>query len=184
MSSNILEELEKYKQSYYSENKKNLIFKKDQKMEVASKIASEFNVDELLKKTVFIIPGTNKMYVDYLVFKLYAHPTNYLRFVEYTQSLIPDCIRKYGTFECHVNLSTFTVSAAERYKEIVEIFNVVGLQNDTDYSIQLTHLYVYNTPSSIDHISKIIFRLIEPALRDKIVLYSKAESVLLNPLPK
>jgi hypothetical protein len=184
MSSNILEELEKYKQSYYSENKKNLIFKKDQKMEVASKIATEFNVDELLRKTVFIIPGTNKMYVDYLVFKLYAHPTNYVRFVEYTQSLIPDCIRKYGTFECHVNLSTFTVSAAERYKEIVEIFNVIGLRNDTDYSIQLTNLYVYNTPSSIDHISKIIFRLIEPELRDKIVLYSKAESVLLNPLPK
>jgi hypothetical protein len=153
-------------------------------MEVASKIATEFNVDELLRKTVFIIPGTNKMYVDYLVFKLYAHPTNYVRFVEYTQSLIPDCIQKYGTFECHVNLSTFTVSAAERYKEIVEIFNVVGLRNNTDYSIQLTNLYVYNTPISIDHISKIIFRLIEPELRDKIVLYSKAESVLLNPLPK
>lgn len=83
MSSNILDELEKYKQSYYSENKKNLFFKKDQKMEVASKIATEFNVDELLKRTVFIIPGTNKMYVDYLVFKLYAHPTNYVRFVEY-----------------------------------------------------------------------------------------------------
>lgn len=87
-------------------------------------------------------------------------------------------------FECHLNLSTFTVSAAERYKEIVEIFNVVGLQNDTDYSNQLTHLYVYNTPSSIDHISKIIFCLIEPALRAKIVLYNKAESALLNPLPK
>lgn len=184
MSSNILEELEKYKQSYYSENKKNLIFKKDQKMEVASKIASEFNVDELLKKTVYIIHGTNKMYVDYLVFKLYAHPTNYLQFVEYTQSLIPECIRKYGTFECHINLSTFTVSAAERYKQIVEIFNVVGLRNDTDYSNQLTHLYVYNTPSAVDHISKIIFCLIEPALRNKIVLYNKAESVLLNPLSK
>ena len=183
MSSNILEELEKYKQSYYSENKKNLIFKKDQKMEVASKIATEFNVDELLRRTVFIIPGTNKMYVDYLVFKLYAHPTNYIRFVEYTQSLIPECIRKYGTFECHVNLNTFTVSAAERYKQIVEIFNTVGLQNDTDYTIQLTHLYVYNTPSAVDYISKILFRLIEPALRDKIVFYNKADSILLNPLP-
>jgi len=184
MSSNILEELEKYKQSYYSENKKNVIFKKDQKMEVASKIATEFNIEELLMKTAYVIPGTNKIYIDYLVFKLYAHPTNYTRLVEYIQSMIPDCVRKYGAFECHLNLSTFTVSAAERYKQIAEIFNSVGLQNDTDYSNQLTHLYVYNTPSAIDHISKIIFYLIEPVLRNKIVLYTKSESVLLNPLPK
>ena len=183
MSSNIIEELEKYKQSYYSENKKNLIFKKTQKMEVASKIATEFNVDELLGRTVYIIPGTNKIYVDYLVLKLYAHPTNFLRFAEYAQSLIPECICKYGTFECHLNLNTFTVSAAERYKQIVVIFNAIGLQNDTDFSNQLTHLYVYNTPSAIDHISKIFFRLIEPTVRNKIVFYSKAESILLNPLP-
>jgi hypothetical protein len=77
MSNNLLDDLEKYKSSYYSENKKNVFFKKDQKMDMASKIATEFNLDDLIRKTIYIIPGTNQIYFDYNVFKMYAHPTNY-----------------------------------------------------------------------------------------------------------
>lgn len=182
MSDNLLNDLEKYKSAYYSENKKNVLFKKDQKMDMASKIATEFNVETLVQKTVYIITGTNRIFIDYNVFKMFAHPSNYQYFVDYTQGLIGQTIQMFGAFECHVNMNSFTVSAAERYRGIIELFNAVGERNGTDYAVQMIVLHIYNTPSSIDHIYKILANLIEPEVRRKIVFHNKAESALLNPL--
>jgi hypothetical protein len=182
MSDNLLGDLEKFKSAYYSENKKNVLFKKDQKMDMASKISTEFNVETLMRKTIYIIPGTNELYFDYNVFKMFAHPSNYLSFVNYTHALILHIIQTSGAFVSHVNINSFTASAAERYKGILELFNEVGLQNDTNYAVNMTTLHVYNTPSSLEHIYKLISGLIDPEVRSKIVFHSKAESSLLNPV--
>ena len=182
MSDNLLNDLEKYKSSYYSENKKNLFFKKDQKMDMASKIATEFNLDDLIRKTIYIKPGTNQIYFDYNVFKMFAHPSNYELFVKYTQALILHCIQTCGDFDCHVNVNSFTASAAERYKGVLELFNAISERNDTNYAPKMTKLHVYNTPSSLEHIYKLIAGLIDPEVRSKIVFHNKAESSLLNPV--
>ena len=182
MSDNLLNDLEKYKSAYYTENKKNVLFKKDQKMDMASKISTEFNLETLIQKTIYILPGTNEIYFDYNVFKMFAHPTNYASFVQYTQALIVHCIQNYGTFMCHVNVNSFTASAAERYKGILELFNAITERDDTNYAPKMTKLHVYNTPSSLEHIYKLISGLIDPEVRSKIVFHSKAESTLLNPV--
>ena len=182
MSDNLLGDLEKFKSAYYTENKKNVLFKKDQKMDMASKISTEFNLEALISKTIYILPGKNELYFDYNVFKMFAHPSNYLSFVNYTHALILNAIQTSGTFVCHVNINSFTASAAERYKGILELFNEVSLRNDTNYAINLTKLHVYNTPSSVEHIYKLISGLIDPEVRSKIVFHSKAESTLLNPV--
>jgi hypothetical protein len=182
MSDNLLNDLEKYKSAYYTENKKNVLFKKDQKMDMASKISTEFNLETLIQKTIYILPGTNEIYFDYNVFKMFAHPTNYASFVNYTQVLIVHCIQNYGTFMCHVNVNSFTASAAERYKGILELFNAITERDDTNYAPKMTKLHVYNTPSSLEHIYKLISGLIDPEVRSKIVFHSKAESTLLNPV--
>lgn len=182
MSDNLLNDLEKYKSAYYTENKKNVLFKKDQKMDMASKISTEFNLETLIQKTIYILPGTNEIYFDYNVFKMFAHPTNYASFVNYTQVLIVHCIQNYGTFMCHVNVNSFTASAAERYKGILELFNAITERDDTNYAPKMIKLHVYNTPSSLEHIYKLISGLIEPEVRSKIVFHSKAESTLLNPV--
>jgi hypothetical protein len=181
MSDNLLSDLEKYKSSYYSENKKNIFFKKDQKMDMASKIATEFNLDDLIRKTIYIIPGTNQIYFDYNVFKMFAHPTNYELFVSYSQMLIAQPIKTHGSFECHVNMNSFTASAAERYKGVLELFNAISERNDTNYAPRMTQLHVYNTPSSLEHVYKLIVGLIDPLVRSKIVFHNKADSALLNP---
>jgi len=182
MSDNLLNDLEKYKSAYYTENKKNVLVKKDQKMDMASKISTEFNLETLIQKTIYILPGTNEIYFDYNVFKMFAHPTNYLSFVNYTQALIAHCIQNYGAFMCHVNVNSFTASAAERYKGILELFNAISERNDTNYAPKMTKLHVYNTPSSLEHIYKLISGLIDPEVRSKIVFHNKAESTLLNPV--
>ena len=179
---NLANNLEKYKSKYYEDNKKNVFFKKDQKMDMASKISTEFNLETLVRKTIYILPGTNELYFDYNVFKMFAHPTNYLSFVNYTHALILHAIQTSGTFVSHVNINSFTASAAERYKGILELFNEVSERNDTNYAINLTKLHVYNTPSSLEHIYKLISGLIDPEVRSKIVFHSKAESALLNPV--
>ena len=182
MSDNLLNDLEKFKTAYYSDNKKNILFKKDQKMDMASKVSSEFNLETLMRKTIYVIPGTNQIYFDYNVFKMFAHPTNYLSFINYTQTLIVHSIKTYGSFVCHVNINSFTASAAERYKGVLELFNSITERDDTNYSPRMTKLHVYNTPSSLEHIYKLISGLIEPDVRSKIIFHSKAESALLNPV--
>jgi hypothetical protein len=182
MSDNLLDDLEKFKNSYYSENKKNILFKKDQKMDMASKISTEFNLETLMPKTIYILPGTNRIYFDYNVFKMFAHPTNYASFIGYTQMLIVQSIQSYGSFECHFNINSFTASAAERYKGILELFNAITERDDTNYAPKMTKLHVYNTPSSLEHIYKLISGLIDPEVRSKIVFHSKAESAILNPV--
>ena len=180
--SNILDDIEKYKETYYAENKKNTFFKKDQKMEIASKISTEFNLSILFHKTVYILNETNHIYLDYNYFKMFAHPSNYVQFVEYTHAIIATCVKEFGNFVVHLNINTFTASAAERYKAVFEIFNSYSERMDSNFTFELVKLHVYNAPSSMDHIYKLLVYLIEPGVRDKIVFYNKAESLLTNPV--
>jgi hypothetical protein len=175
MSEDILNELNKFKDTYYSENKKNNIFnKKEQKYDVAKEILTKFDINLLLQKTAFIIPKTNKIFVNYQIFKQFACPDNYEIFVKYIQNKIPFLINQYGSFECHIDIDTFTISAAERYKGVIEVFcRDVFEITFTDY---LNHIYIYNVPTMIDKIAKILLKLIDKETKDKIVLVNKEDS--------
>ena len=151
MSKDILNDLNEFKNKYYNENKKKSIFNKnEQKYELAREVLSKFDINMLLKKTAYIIPNTNKLFVNYQIFKQFAHPENYEIFVKYVQNMIPFLIEKYGEFECHIDIDTFTISAAERYKGVIQVFcRDVFEVSFTEY---LKHIYVYNIPSMIDKI--------------------------------
>jgi len=92
MSDDLLNELEKFKSQYYSDNKKNMIFKSTQKNHLASSICEQFGTDDLFIRTSFIIPNTNKIYITYPLLKLFANPSNYEQFTNYVQSLFLRCI--------------------------------------------------------------------------------------------
>ena len=68
--------------------KKNVFQKKAQKYEVAKEITSRFDINMLLQKTAYIIPNTNKVFVNYQMFKQFAQPDNYELFVKYVQNLV------------------------------------------------------------------------------------------------
>ena len=170
---NLVEQLEQYKNEYYNENTKNIVFKSNQKMDCAAKIAAQISLEDLLSKTMFILPNTNKVFIDYSIFKVYAHPGIYDKIINYIQGLFNICIANYGVFEAHVDLKSFTVSAAHRYKEIIDVFYQTSLRNETVYYIKLDAMYVYNTPSTITDIAKIF---LNPDIMPKVKTFSKEES--------
>jgi hypothetical protein len=152
-----------------------VFFKKDQKMDLANKVCTEFDITQLINKTIYIISGTNKIYVDYTIFKLYANPSIFEIIITHVQDLSMRLIQEYGVFECHLNIDTFTVTAAERYQNIIHMFCNQPLDG-FDYTDVMTNLFVYNVPSSIDVISKILLKFVDPTVKAKIVAYNKAET--------
>jgi len=169
-NSNLLQQLENYKKNYYSENSKNIFLKKKQKIECAQVVSSQFNIEELISKTVYLIKDTNKVYIDYPIFKMYAHPSIYQKIIEHTQNILDECIHKYDYFEVHVNLKSFTISAAERYRQIIQDFYDAALSKNTVYYVKLYKIYVYYTPSAIGDIAKL---LLQPEILPKVNTYSK-----------
>ena len=125
---------------------------------------------------MYIIPGTNKVFFDYAVFKTYATPQNYNIIVSNVLVLFRKCIELYHSFEIHVNLKSFSVSAATKYKTIIHAFCCEYMKSDTEYGILVTNMFIYNVPSMIDQISMMLKPFIHLNLRDKIIMYKKDET--------
>jgi len=172
----IIDQMNELKDQYYSENDKNCFFKKKQKMQVASSISEKIDMSEVLSKTAFIIPGTHHVYFDYNVFKLYAHPSNYETIIFYSLQLLNECISKYGCYEMHINLNTFSISAMERYRECIDLYCNECFKSKTEYYKNIVHLHIYNTPAVIDTIANILNKLIHPEVKQKVKKYGKVES--------
>ena len=173
----LLTQVNKFKDNYYSKNSKNMFFKKTQKAECAEQIAQQFDINVLLNNTVYIIGDTNQVFFDYAIFKLYANESNYQQIVDYVLLLFDIIIRKHGTYVTHVNLDTFTVSAAERYKKVIQTFNAACIRNtEFVYTQRLQSWHIYNPPSVIDMIHKILKPFIEPSVFNNARIISKEES--------
>lgn len=175
MSNNLAEDLDKFKSKYYDDNKKNVIFKKSQKMDLANKVCEEFDVNELIQRTFYVIAGTSRIYIEYPLFKVFASPAIYPTIIEHVQRLTMMCIERYGKYDCHLNLDTFTVTAAERYQNLIHMF-CDQPADGFDYTSYMTGVHVYNMPSSIDSISKILLKFVDAGVRAKITGYTKKET--------
>ena len=162
---------------YFLENKKKTIFKNFQKIECANMITDSIGIDNLISKTIFIIKNTNSIFIDYTLFKRFIVPEYYSKVVNYITSLIKTCIINYDSFNIHVNLETFTISAAERYKSIITTFlNYCISDDNTRYSLKLHKLYIYNIPSTFQTISTLLTPIMDPIIKNKMVVYDKNDS--------
>jgi len=175
-SNNFSDKIARLTNQYYSENKKKTFFKNDQKKNFASSITNSIGFDELISNTFYIIPNTQSIFIDYTVFKLYTIPEYYNEVVIYISSLIDQCICKYGNFNVHINIDTFTMSAAERYKHVISIFLNKCISTNSGYCLKLHKMFIYNTPNTFQTISKMLMPLIDNEVKSKIVLYDKNDS--------
>lgn len=177
MSEQLLNDLNKFKSTYYTDNKKNVVFNKSsQKYDLAEKVCSEYGFETLIQRTIYIIPNTNKIYMDYLVLKLIANPANYNHIVDYAFSLFTHLVQTHGSFEFHANMDTFTITAAERYKRLVELFCRDPKDGELEFTKYLTNIYIYNTPSAIDSMIQMVSHLFEAKILSIVVRYNKKES--------
>jgi len=172
----LTELMEKFKNDYYSDQGKNSFFKKSQKMECAKEICQKFNVYEMIQRTVYRISNTNRVIFDYTVFKIFANPDNYDLFVSQVINVYDQILSEYDKFEVHIILESFTISAAERYKDVIKLFSARCMSAATKYSSLLTKMCIYYTPVMMDSISSIMRPFIDPDVSKRIVMYSKAES--------
>ena len=172
-----IENLHQLQNEYYTSNGgKNVLFKKQQKFDCAQQILQQMQLDQLFHLTFFIIPNTNKVYFDYMKFKMYAAPEIFGILVDRVLDLCTQCSNIYETFEVHININTFTISAAERYKDIILLFCKECMERDTRFSQLLESFNIYNTPSAIDHISTILMPLLPVEVKPKLRLYNKTVS--------
>jgi hypothetical protein len=173
---NLLKEVEQFQNTYYSKNSKNIFFKSKQKMDCAAQISQEFDIGRLIEKTVYLVPNTNRVYFDYTMFKLYGNPDNYQMIVKYVMSVFQHCIETYGEFELHVNLNSFTITAAERYRAAIELFCNECMKGRTRYASLLTKMCIYNSPGMIEHVTGLFGGMIDPLIRERLVIYNKEET--------
>lgn len=173
----LFKDIEIFKQQYYTENPKNTFFKKSQKMDCAQKICEQYSMDDLLNQTAHVIPASGEIFLSYPMFKQYANENNYNIIIEYVFKIINQCIRETGKYVVHVDLNGFTVSAVERYKNIIELFNNYCIQtSDIRYIDYCEKWFIYNPPNVIDMISKLIVPMIHPDILKTLTIYPKKES--------
>lgn len=159
----------KLQNDYYNQNAKSMFIKNQQKLHCAQNISENLQLEHLLAKMVYIIPNTNKICLDYAIFKTFAHPHIYTHIVEYILSLLKSCIQIHTHYEMHINLQSFTTTAAQRYKDIIYLFCSKCLQNDPFIATNLDVLYIYNSPKMLKSIMQIFAGAVNDTIKSKIV---------------
>lgn len=177
----LMAQLEKFKEDYYSSNSKNVFFKKSQKKDMAQQVSSTFNLDDLVQRTIFVIPDTHHIIFDYSVFKHYAHEDNYTDIIDYSRSLIQQCASNHGKFVIHANIGSLTITAIERHRKLMEIINQLYISGEDSLSQYFDELYMYYPPSMIESILSVVRPFLDTTLMSKLNVVSKKDSEQVYP---
>jgi hypothetical protein len=123
---------------------------------------------ELFPRAMYI-QEPNLIFFDYTTFKTFARPDLFADFAQYILTLMQACIRLHGAFEMHVNLKSFSVTAAQRYSEMIRMFCKQCLCSDAEFSNLLTKMYVYNSPKILGAVTACFAGFVDDRVKSKIV---------------
>ena len=155
-----LSKIQTAQSEFYNNQTKKNIFKSAQKNECAHFVTNNVSLEQLIECTAFILPNTNKVYFNYLVFKTYGSPENAKPIYNHIIALIESILTTYDSYEFHVNLKTFSVSACHRYYSMI----VSSIESNTLFSEKLHKLVLYHTPFIIDQVTVMLYQTIKPFL--------------------
>jgi len=165
------EQINDMKATYYNNHgSKPLFFKNSHKLACAKEITSQIPLETLLEQTIVIRPDTNQIHVRYELLKRFACPSVYAAIIDYISNLLHISIANYDSFEMHIDLNTFTVTAANRYNDLIRMFCEKALQKNSAYQIKLKHIYLYNYPSIISILTTLFAGFVDENARGKVVL--------------
>ena len=178
MESKLLNEISNFEEKYYQDNNKNTFFKKSQKMDLAKHVSNNFDINILLKNLCYRNKTTNQVVIDYNILKLFANEENFELILKYILNEFTNTINAFGNFEVHMNLNSFTISAAERYKKLVELFCKLCLNNKEtyDYSKKCSRFYIYNVSNTFEQIVNLFKPFVSPDIKEKVSILKKSES--------
>jgi hypothetical protein len=166
-----VEKMEETKQKFYEDNTKNQIFKNKQKLECAQTVSQELDLQKMIQCTVFQIPNTNIIYYNYMVYKTYGNLENKDLLYAYVIQLVEQVLQQNEHFEFHIDMKSFSVSACQRYYPIISsIFD-----DNKVFTDKLSKMVIYNTPSFVDKLTRILYSSIKDIL-PKIEYYHHKDS--------
>ena len=172
---NIETQIDNFIENYYSIHGKNSLFKKNQKNELATQIASSFKIEDLLENMCYII--NDKVIIKYSIFKLFVHNDIYETVINFILKKFDCILQTHDNFECHVNIEGFTMSAAERYQDFIKVFADISLSSNNSYSDKILHLKVYFPPVIIEQIKSVFGRFVDKEVKQKVEVISKNDSI-------
>ena len=168
-NSKLEKNLQNYKDKFYETNKKNTFFTKNQKLNCAKAVAKEFSINELLNSSIYNEENTNKIYMSYPLIKNFLHPNIYQDVINHVFNLSDNIIAKHQTYEMHVDLKGFTITAAQRYSDLITTLCKKYFSDGSEKnSMALT--YLYNSPNVIDIIKNLFASFISEESKKKIVI--------------
>ena len=145
---------------YYNNNQKKNLFRTAQKSECANYVSTSIQLEHLIESTAFIVPNTNIVYFNYAVFKTYGNPENAKHIYTHIIALLETILATHDSYELHVNLKSFSVSACQRYYSMI----VSSIDSNNIFSEKLNKLILYHTPFIIDQITGLLYNSIKPFL--------------------
>ena len=160
------EKLFQFREKYYKENKKATLFKNSQKLACAEEITNTFSVNELLNRGVY--SEHNKIFVDYPLIKTFVNPTIYSNILQHVEYLTGVILSQYEYFEIHLNIQSFTMTAAQRYNELIKEFCNIYL--NSQYEEKLKHIYIMNPPNIISILQTMFHPFISESAKDKVII--------------
>ena len=169
-STDMMATIKSLQEQYYKNNNKNSFFKRTQKYECADLVSNKVGIDTMLEKCIYVFDN-NKIFINYLIFKMFANPNNYHDISVFLVNNINDCIQKYKTFEIHINLDSLTISAIERHRQV--IMGVAEHGQNNGYDKYLTNMELYNTPSFITTTTSILSSFISPKVTELVQIHNK-----------
>jgi hypothetical protein len=171
---NVLENIAKLQEEYYSNNQKKTFFKQNQKKECANKIISNIDIQTLFNKTLFIIPEKRIIYFDYTIFKTYITAEIFDSFLEYEYNLTNEWVNTIESYQLHINVQSLSISAFERYRSCIDKV-LQRYPPICQKCIKMNKIFVYFTPNMFEQMLNIISPFISH-LREKMIFYSKVDS--------
>lgn len=166
----IQKQIESLQTNYYDKNKKNTFFKNNQKQDLAKTITQHISINELMKKSVYTLPDTNIVFIDYPILKTFLCEDVYHDCINYLLNEYQMTINKYGNYQVTVDLKGFTISAAQRYQKGVILFTDKCNESTTKFSEIMTKMTILNAPSMIESIQKFLKPFIDPQIVNKIII--------------
>jgi len=158
------------KTRYYNKNGASILFKNTQKRDCAAEIVNNIPINALLNETIYIVKNTNQIYIKYEILKSFAAPSVYSMIINHISNLVELCIENHGSFQLYINMNTFTITAANRYKELIQMFCEKALQSDSIYHTKLQAIYLYNYPAIIPVLTQLFSAFVDSSARGKVVM--------------
>jgi hypothetical protein len=166
----ILDKINALKADYYATNNKNIIFKKQQKFDLAHNIMQSIDLNSLFKTIVQI--SDNVMRINYGVFKTVMNPNLYENMVWYIFTACDTLVQQCGTFQITIDLKGLTMTGVERYKGFISMLSQAGLTNGKNYLKHIDKIRLENPPFMIANMGQILLPLVDPSVKDKIIINS------------